>query len=118
MANPGRGRGFLFFGSFTSKLAARRKEAKVPGSFIREIKGRYYVMKARKTTTRRVSNPQQKKKLVRIYGRVLRVIAKKTGEHRHCDAKCKRCKHEYFHDFKPGAAMYGLPDGSILIKKG
>jgi hypothetical protein len=116
--NPGKGRGFYFFGSFTSKLAAKRKEAKIPGSFIREIKGRYYVMKPRKTTLRRVANPPQRKKLVRIYGRVVRVIAKKTGAHRNCDAECKRCHHEYFHDFKSGAVMYGQPDGTILIKKG
>lgn len=118
MKNPGKGRGFYFFGSFTSKLAARRKEATVPGSFIREIHGKYYVMKARKTTTRRVSNPAESKKLVRIYGRVIRIVAKKTGHHEHCDAECKRCGHEYVHDFKAGAVMYGQPDGSILIKKG
>lgn len=116
--NPGKGRGFYFFGSFTSKLAAKRKEAKIPGSFIREIKGRYYVMKARTVGLRRVANPKQTKKLVRIYGRVIRVIAKKTGPHGNCDAECKRCQHEYFHDFKSGAVMYGQPDGSILIKKG
>lgn len=116
MENPGKGRGFLFFGSFTSKLAARRKEAQVPGAFIRESKGRYYVMKARQATTRRVENPPGR--AVLIYGRVIRVIAKKTGPHNNCDAECKRCNHEYFHDFKAGAVMYGLPDGSILIKKG
>jgi hypothetical protein len=115
MENPGKGRGFLFFGSFTSKLAARRKEANVPGAFIREKHGRYYVLKARQTTTRRVSNP---KKLVTIYGRVLKVEAQKIGPHRNCDAECKRCDHKYVHDFKVGAKMYGLPDGSILIKKG
>jgi hypothetical protein len=115
MKNPGKGRGFYFFGSFTSKLAAKKKEAKIPGSFIREIQGKYYVMKPRQVALRRVANP---KKLVRIYGRVVRVIAKKTGPHRNCDAECKACNHEYFHDFKPGAIMYGQPDGSILIKKG
>ena len=63
-------------------------------------------------------NPTQSKKVVLIYGRVIRVIAKKTQAHSNCDAECKKCNHEYFHDFKAGAVMYGLPDGSILIKKG
>jgi hypothetical protein len=58
------------------------------------------------------------KKLVLIYERVIRVIAKKGPGHKNCDAECKRCHHEYFHDFKAGARMYGFPNGDILIKKG
>jgi hypothetical protein len=67
-------------------------------------------------TNPRQSNP---KKLVLIYPRVIRIIASKAGTaHKNCDAECKRCHHEYFHDFKKGARMYGLPNGDILIKKG
>ncbi len=55
------------------------------------------------------------KPLVPIYGRVLRVEAEKVGPHKNCDAACKKTKHRYFHDFKPGVRMYGLPDGSILL---
>ncbi len=35
----GRGRRFLFFGRFTTKRAARRKERKHPGSFILKTDG-------------------------------------------------------------------------------
>ena len=61
----------------------------------------------------RKRNPGQATK---IYGKVLRIEAQKTGKH-HCDAECKRCGHRYYHDFRVKASMYGLPDGSILIKK-
>ncbi len=50
-----------------------------------------------------------------IYGQVLRIEAKKTQKHV-CDADCRRCDHSYVHDFKPGAVMYGLPNGDILIR--
>lgn len=113
MKRPGLGRNFYIFGSFTSKLAAVRKEAKHPGSFVHHAKnGRYYVLKAKK-------NPPAvgRKKLVRIYGRVLSIQAQKVGSHRHCDAECKRVNHKYIHDFKPGAKLLGIPDGSFLMLK-
>lgn len=109
-----KGSRFLFFGRFSTKLAAARQERRKPGSFIRKIGGYYYVMKRRSAT---VKNPKTKR-LVRIYGRVLRIEAQKIGRHQNCDAECKRCNHKYVHDFKRGAVMYGQPDGSILIKKG
>ena len=59
-----------------------------------------------------MKNPNER---VVIYGRVLRIEAQKTQAHR-CDEECRDYKHRYFHEFKPGAVMYGLPDGSILIK--
>ena len=69
-------------------------------------------------------NPRMKKRssfqknphaVVVIYGRVLAIEAMKTQKHL-CDAECKRFGHRYRHDFKPGAVMYGLDDGSILIR--
>lgn len=54
------------------------------------------------------------KKVARIYGRVLRIEAQKVGPHGNCDAECKRCKHKYFHDFKPGAKMLGLRPGQVI----
>lgn len=60
--------------------------------------------------------PQRNPPLTRIYGKVLRVEAQKTGKHV-CDSGCKKAGHRYFHVFKVSPSMYGLPDGSLLIKK-
>lgn len=62
-------------------------------------------------------NPRRgrKKILVKVYGHVLRVEAQKTGAHQHCDAACKRARHNYVHDFKRGVKMYGLSPGMVFI---
>jgi len=53
---------------------------------------------------------------VPIYGRVLRIEAEKTWEHEYGGKKSKPSQ-KYFHDFTTKNAMiYGLPDGSLLIK--
>jgi hypothetical protein len=104
------GGAFYFFGSFTSKIAAAKKERKHPGSFVHFKNGRYYVLKPK-----RKGNPSDSKRLVRIYGRVLSIQAQKTGFHRHCDAECKRVHHKYVHDFKPGFKLLGIPDKAALV---
>lgn len=71
-----------------------------------------FAFNPRRTRGRRLSNPRG----VVIYGQALRITAKKTQPHV-CDAACKRANHSYFHDFKPGAVIYGMPDGSLKISR-
>jgi hypothetical protein len=107
--NPfGLGRAFYFLGSYRSKILAAKQEREHPGSFLHYKNGRWYVMKPK-----RVSNPRRW--LTTIYKRVLSIQAQKIGFHRHCDAECKRVDHKYIHDFKPGANLLGIPDGSFLM---
>lgn len=171
-SNPGYGKAFTFHGSFVSLILARRREREIPGSFIHQHKGRYYVLKPKRIknpyilTTRdqqyvysgrgdyskdhrrakvfkkasqavrmrehledrgpsdperlRVrkikSNPRKKRSCyvipnprtgILIYGRVLKIFAQKTSG----PYKGER----FVHEFKPGALMYGMPDGSLKI---
>jgi hypothetical protein len=113
--NAGRGKAFTFHGSYSSLILARRQERKTPGSFIHEKNGRYYVLKPRRIKNVKKSMRRNPGHATKIYGKVLRIEAQKTGRH-HCDAECKRCGHRYYHDFRVKPVMYGLSDGSILIK--
>jgi hypothetical protein len=53
--------------------------------------------------------------LVEIYDKVLRIVAQKGPGHR-CNPACRGAGHTYIHDFTPKPKMYGLADGSILIR--
>lgn len=53
-------------------------------------------------------------KPVLIYSRLVAIEAQKGGKH-FCDAKCKRYRHMFRHDFDGAAQIWGLPDGSIHI---
>jgi hypothetical protein len=54
------------------------------------------------------------KKPIEIYGRLLRIEAKKGPGHV-CDSDCKKANHAYYHDFSRHAKVYGMPDGSLRI---
>lgn len=54
--------------------------------------------------------------VTKIYNSIIEIKASKAGMRHKCDAKCKRALHRYVHKFKNNACIYGLPDGSILIK--
>lgn len=101
--NAGTGKAFTFHGSFTSKLAAKKKEARTPGSFIETQGGRYYVLKPKRV---RSANPRG----VVIYHAITRIEGTKGPGSRYAGQK-------FFHNFKkPYPVMIGLPDRSLLIK--
>lgn len=50
-----------------------------------------------------------------VYHRLLKIEARKGPGHR-CDHACRRANHSYFHDFSAGAVVYGMPDGSLVIR--
>jgi len=52
----------------------------------------------------------------KIYHDIIEIKASKAGMVHKCDELCRRAGHRYVHEFKPGSAVYGLADGSILIK--
>lgn len=86
------------------------------------IRARQLMRRARRPAV----NPRRKRRVIRrncnppgatvVYHRLLRIEARKGPGHR-CDAGCKRANHSYFHDFGPGAVVYGLPDGSLVIRQ-
>jgi|SRR5215467_14867041 len=73
------------------------------------------VAKTESLGTGRGKSLRNPNKPVLIYGNVQRIYATKTQNHI-CDADCKAHGHRYYHDFKSKPKMYGLPDGSLLIK--
>lgn len=98
-----------------SVLALKSKKLPVTSYQNRQF---WQALKVLTTSKRYRENPGEScfnEGLTIIYRRVLRIYAQKQGPHR-CDAECKEKNHCYFHDFKPGAVMYGLPNGDILIR--
>lgn len=70
---------------------------------------------ASKTVKKRKAALKNPPEAVLIYSDVLRVEAKKGQNHR-CDKGCVLTGHRYFHPFTAGAALYGLPNGDVLIR--
>jgi hypothetical protein len=52
---------------------------------------------------------------VKIYDRIKEIVAVKGPGHP-CDAACRRARHTYVHKFTSGASIYGMPDGSLVIR--
>jgi hypothetical protein len=107
--------GFTFHGSFASKILAARREKEIPGSFIHEKDGRYYVLKPKSARANRVGHRSVKRRVphptdVRIYQDITRIEGTKGKESIYPGEK-------FFHNFKrPFPEMIGLPDGSLLIR--
>lgn len=96
-------------GNLTQAEKAKLSEARQKMRMVRKPISNKPVGKGKKTRAK--SNPDG----VLIYGNVRRIEAVKTQDHI-CDAECKACGHRYFHNFTSKPKMYGLPDGSLLIK--
>lgn len=111
--NAGRGKAFTFHGSATSKLMARKLERRTPGSFIQEKDGRYYILKPKKVR----SNPRAPMPgAVKIYDETLKIDAVKHRQH-YYGGKLTAAGQRYFHSFDTKhAEIWGLPDGSLLIR--
>lgn len=80
---------------------------------------RFYVQPIQKNPQRRrptMRAARENPRPVVIYGRCIRILAQKTQPHA-CDAKCTAAGHRYFHDFKPGAVIYGLSNGDLKISR-
>jgi len=76
------------------------------------------VLRHNTRTTAKHNKPRRSAKQnpgVLIYGEVQTIYAKKTQKHQ-CDADCKAHGHRYYHKFSSKPKMYGLPDGTLLIK--
>jgi len=73
------------------------------------------VMNRKRVTRRKRVTSSPNPKRVLIYGSVKRIEAIKTQSHI-CDSDCKKHGHRYYHNFSSNPKMYGLPDGSLLIK--
>lgn len=73
----------------------------------------YEVLQGRIVPLRREQgNPPATK----IYSHCIEIRASKAGMPHKCDAACKRSNHLYKHEFKKRCCIFGLPDGSLLIK--
>jgi len=69
--------------------------------------------RARASSSRRKNPPAGS---TMIYPEIIAVLARKDpNEPHHCDAKCKRAGHLFEHEFKPGTAVYGTPNGQQII---
>lgn len=93
-----------------ARIELQKRGAKIPYS-VRLEKGPY----APKLGSLRYEvNPRGKR--IKIYNRVIKIYASKAGMPHQCDAECKKHGHNYVHHFKEKACIYGLPDGSLLVK--
>jgi hypothetical protein len=54
--------------------------------------------------------------LTKIYSELIEIRASKAGMPHKCDSACKKAGHRYVHKFSSKPCIYGLPDGSILIR--
>lgn len=127
---------YTFHGKFKSKILAARKEREIPGSFILRKGEYYFVLKPKRNPFRLGSRRVRPVKSMRspIRGRRKVTYRKKSVALRHTNPGTLIYSHitriegtkgkgsafpgqKFFHKFhRPYPAMYGLKDGSLLIK--
>jgi hypothetical protein len=64
---------------------------------------------------RRPGRISKKNPPVKIYEKLVEIVAVKGPGHP-CDAACKRARHTYVHKFTSRPSIYGMPDGSLVIR--
>ena len=96
---------------FATHMQAARTRKLTPYEQNQLSKARQVLRQNRKPAMNARKNPRG----VLIYGQVDTIYAKKTQKHV-CDAECKAHGHRYYHKFSSKPKMYGLPDGTLLIK--
>jgi len=101
---------------FATHMQAARKRKLHPYELQQLTVARQVLRQQRKPAMNaRPHKAKQNPKGVLIYGQVETIYAKKTQNHI-CDDSCKAHGHKYYHTFSSKPKMYGLPDGTLLIK--
>jgi hypothetical protein len=84
------------------------------GSFHRTHLFSFNPRGTRRKIHKRNPSSLSRKKVVKVYGRVLSIEAQKDGPH-HCDKECRLANHKYVHDFEGRPEMFGLRPGDTFV---
>ena len=79
-----------------------------------EVQQKRYAKRRKYTGASAPEPAKQNPPTTMIYSNIEEIRAQKKQGHI-CDAECKRVNHRYVHKFSSNAAIYGLPNGDVLI---
>jgi hypothetical protein len=101
---------------FATHMQAARKRKLTPYELNQLSTARQVLrQRAKPAMNARPTRQRNPKGATLIYGQVDCIYATKKQNHI-CDDECKKNGHRYFHEFSSKPKMYGLPDGTLLIK--